>query len=117
MAIRGGSAGVRTDIKMTKAGVYKICREMFGDSKGVISLGHVMTGVFGLVAIVWVSKIWLWTHALPPLDGITGFIVAPYGANKIANAAQAFSQNPVASTAPPVVPTPPVPVVPAPPAQ
>ena len=102
---------------MTKVGIYKICREMFGDSKGVISLGHVMTGVFGLVAIVWVTRILLLTHALPPLDGITGFVVAPYGANKIATAAQGFSQNPVASTAPPVVPTPLAPVVPAPPAQ
>jgi hypothetical protein len=97
---------------MTKAGVYKICREMFGDSKGVISLGHVMTGVFGLAAIVWITRILLLTHALPPLDGITGFVVAPYGANKIANAAQAFSQNPVASTAPPSVPTPVVPAAP-----
>jgi hypothetical protein len=106
-----GLVGVRTGIKMTRVGVNKICREMFGDSKGVISLGHVMTGLFGLAALIWISKIWWWTHALPPLDGITGFVVAPYGANKIANAAQAFSQNPVASTAPPVVPTP---VVPAP---
>ena len=102
---------------MTKVGIYKICREMFGDSKGVISLGHVMTGVFGLAALVWISRILLLTHALPPLDGITGFVVAPYGANKIATAAQGFSQNPVASTAPPVVPTPAAPVVPAPPAQ
>jgi len=102
---------------MNYAGVKKVSREMFGDSKGVISLGHVMTGVFGLAALVWISRILLLTHALPPLDGITGFVVAPYGANKIATAAQGFSQNPVTSTALPVMPAPIAPAVPAPPAQ
>ena len=93
-------------MKAAAAAVSKISREAFGDSKGVISLGHVLTGVFGLAAIIWITHIVMATHALPALDGITGFVVAPYGANKIATAAQAFSQNPVASTAPPVVPTP-----------
>jgi len=36
-------------------GTKKICREMFGDSKGVISLGHVLTALFGVSAIVWIS--------------------------------------------------------------
>lgn len=92
---------------MTKAGFYKICREIFGDAKGVISWGHVASSVALFAAIVWISRVLYLTHALPALDGVTGFVVAPYSANKIASAAQAFSQNPVATSAPPVVPTPP----------
>jgi hypothetical protein len=90
---------------MNAAGVKKISREMFGDSKGVISLGHVMTAVFGIAAIVWVSRILILTHGLPALDGITAFVIGPYSANKIATAAQSFSQNPVTPTAPAAVPT------------
>ena len=89
---------------MNYAGVKKVSREMFVDSKGVISLGHVLTALFGVAAIVWISHILLRTHALPPLDGITTFVLAPYGTNKIMSAAQAFSPNPVSTTAPPALP-------------
>ena len=90
---------------MSLVGIKKISREMFGDSKGVISLGHVLTAVFGIAAVAWIKHILITTHALPALDGITGFVLAPYGMNKITSAAQAFSQNPVATSAPPVTPS------------
>lgn len=77
---------------------------MFGDSKGVISLGHVLTAVFGVAAVVWISHILILTHSLPALDGITTFVLAPYGTNKLTNTVQAFSQNPVSTSAPPVLP-------------
>ena len=91
-------------------GFKKISREMFGDSKGIISLGHVLTAVFGVAAVVWISHILIVTHALPSLDGITTFVLAPYGTNKLTNTVQAFSQNPVTTSAPPVVPN--IPAVP-----
>jgi hypothetical protein len=94
---------------MSVAGIKKISREAFGDSKGVISLGHVMSAVFGVAAIIWVSRILILTHGLPALDGITAFVIGPYSANKIATVAQSFSQNPVTPTAPAAVPTAPAP--------
>ena len=82
---------------MNLSGFKKICREIFGDSRGVISWGHVASTVALFAAIGWVSYILFKDpgHHLPALDGITGFVVAPYSANKLASAAQSFSQNPI----------------------
>lgn len=96
-------------------GTKKICREMFGDSKGVISLGHSLTGLFGLAAVTWIFHVLIAAHgavsalSAVPWEGITTFVLAPYGTNKIMTTAQAFSQNPVTGTAQPVIPSPPTP--------
>ena len=96
---------------MSIVGVKKICREMFGDSKGVISLGHVLTGIFGLSALSWIFHVLIAAHGSVsvlismPWTGISGFVLGPYGTNKLAAMAQSFSQNPVATSAPPAVPS------------
>jgi hypothetical protein len=95
--------------------VTKVVRETLSEpgTNGTLSWGRVASSVFGLATLVWVSRILYMTHGLPAMDGITTFVLGPYGANKIATAAQAYSQNPVSvvQTAqyiqPPQVPVPP----------
>jgi hypothetical protein len=80
---------------MNLEGIKKVLREIMSEpgANGTLSWGRVASTVSLLAAIVWVSHILIHTHALPALDGITGFIVAPYGSNKLATAAQAFSNK------------------------
>jgi hypothetical protein len=70
-------------------------RELFSEpgANGTLSWGRVASAVALLGALVWVSKIVFQTHTLPAFDGITAFVLAPYGANKVATAAQAFAQK------------------------
>jgi hypothetical protein len=99
---------------MTVAGFKKIVREIFSEPgpNGTLSWGRIASSVALLAAIVWVSRILFLTHGLPALDGVTGFVLGPYGANKIGAAAQSFSQNPVTQSvviAPSVIPAPTLP--------
>ena len=80
----------------------KLIRELFSEPTGTLSWGRVASAVSLLAAIAWVTKVLLVSHVIPELSGITTFVLAPYGANKVATAVQAFSSNPTGST--PVVP-------------
>jgi len=80
---------------MSIVDVKKILREIHSDANGQLSWGRTAS-TFALVAgIAWISRLVFMTHTLPAMDGITAFVVGPYGANKVAGAAQSFSQNPV----------------------
>ena len=78
--------------------------ELFSEpgANGTMSWGRMASALALLGAIVWISRIVFLTHQLPAFDGITAFVLAPYGTNKVITAAQAFSGNPVnsASSAP-----------------
>ena len=80
---------------MNFSGVNKVVREIMSEPgpNGTLSWGRVASSVLLLAAIVWVSHILFRTHQLPALDGITGFVLAPYGSNKVATAVQSFSQH------------------------
>lgn len=72
----------------------KIFREIFNDpASNTLSWGRVASSVALLAGIAWVSRIVMHTHSLPALDGITGFILGPYAANKVTTAIQSFSGN------------------------
>jgi hypothetical protein len=82
--------------------VTKIIREVLSEPGvgGTLSWGRVAASCSLLAAIAWVSRLVFLTHSLPALDGITGFVVGPYAANKVSAAAQAFSNNPVTAVQP-----------------
>ena len=62
-------------------------------ANGTLSWGRVASSICLIAAIVWISHILIHTHALPALDGITGFVAAPYASNKVATAVQSFSNK------------------------
>lgn len=102
-------------MKITLDGVKRIIREIFSEPNGGgLSWGRVASGVALVAAIVWVTRILILTHGLPALDGITGFVIAPYTANKVGTAVQSFSQNPVSAPPAPTAPVVPPPMVPPP---
>lgn len=69
--------------------IAAIFREIHSEpSGGTLSWGRSASSVCLVAAIVWVSRVWFLTHAIPALDGVIGFVLAPYGANKIATSAQ-----------------------------
>lgn len=81
------------------AKIKVVLREIFSEPNGGgLSWGRCASTLALIIASVWVTRLVILTHSLPALDGITGFIVAPYGANKIGTAVQSFSQNPVSFT-------------------
>ncbi len=96
--------------------VTKVVRETLSEpgTNGTLSWGRVASSVFGIAALVWVSRILYLTHSLPSLDGVTTFVLGPYASNKIATAAQAYSQNPVSVVQTPQYIQPPPPMVPPP---
>lgn len=81
------------------AKIIKTIREIHCEpgTNGTLSWGRVASSFALVSAVVWVTRILFLTHSLPALDGITGFVLGPYGANKVATAAQGFSQNPVSA--------------------
>lgn len=96
--------------------VAKLLREIHSEpgTNGTLSWGRVASSFALVSAVVWVSRLLILTHGLPALDGITGFVLGPYGANKAATAAQSFSQNPVSVVQTPQYIQPPPPMVPPP---
>jgi len=63
---------------------------------GTLSWGRcAATGAFITMAIA-VLHTAFHTGAMPPLSGAAEFVTAPYLANRVATAVQAFSSNPVA---------------------
>lgn len=79
---------------MNYVGIKKALREIHTDpSGGVLSWGRVASSIALVACIFWATKVLLYTHAMPSLDGATGFIVAPYVANKTANAVQSFTKK------------------------
>jgi len=92
---------------MNLAKIKAVIREVYSEPNGGgLSWGRVAASFTVIAAIGWITRILLLTHALPAdMTGIAAFAVSPYGANKIATAAQSFSPNPVAG--PPAIPPPP----------
>lgn len=82
---------------MTVAGFRKVMREIHSEPgpTGTLSWGRIAASASLIAAVVWVTKLVFQTHSLPSLDGISGFVVAPYAANRVATAVQSFSSNPV----------------------
>jgi len=77
----------------------KILREILSEpGNGTLSFGRVASGLALLFCFGWATYVLVHTHVIPPLAGLTGFALAPFAANKAANAAQAFSSNPVDAT-------------------
>jgi hypothetical protein len=70
---------------MAFQGVSKTLKEIYSEPgpQGTLSWGRVAATITLLAAIAWVTRIVLMTHALPALDGITAFGLAPYAANRI----------------------------------
>lgn len=69
----------------------KIFREIFSEPSGMLSWGRVASAIALVAGLGWVTHIVISTHSLPALDGITAFVLGPYGANKVATAVQAFA--------------------------
>jgi hypothetical protein len=82
---------------MTFAGIRKVVREIHSEpgQNGTLSWGRIAASASLIAAITWVTHLVIHTGTLPALDGISGFVVAPYAANRIATAVQSFSSNPV----------------------
>ena len=82
--------------------IKKAIREILSEPgpNGTLSWGRCAATVSLLASIVWVTRLILLNHALPDLSGASAFAIAPYAANKVAMAAQSFS-NPTPPTAPP----------------
>lgn len=78
---------------MTIQGVKKVLREILSEPgpNGSLSWGRVASSVALVASIIWVSKEIILTGHLPPMEGVTGFMISPYMANKATNAVQAFS--------------------------
>jgi hypothetical protein len=76
----------------------KLVKEIFSEPTGTLSWGRIASSVALVAAVAWVTRLVLVTHALPDLSGITGFVIGPYGVNKVATAMQSFSNNPVGKT-------------------
>ncbi len=108
---------------ISTAGIKRVVREIMSEPNGgTLSWGRVASSVALVAAIVWITRVLILTHSIPALDGITGFVLGPYGANKVVTAAQAFSSSPVnVSVAMPPAPAPPAvvppPMIPPPAAQ
>jgi len=82
---------------MTLAGIKKIVREIHSEPgpNGTLSWGRcAATGAF-LVMAVSILHTAFHNGSMPPLSGAAEFITAPYLANRVATAVQAFSSNPV----------------------
>jgi hypothetical protein len=75
-------------------------REVMSEPGGQLSWGRVASSIALLAAIAWVSRIIYLSHGIPSLDGITTFVLAPYGTNKAITAVQAYSSNPVNPSTP-----------------
>jgi hypothetical protein len=75
----------------------KALREVMSEpgATGTLSWGRVASSVALVAAIAWVTHMVLITRAIPPLDGVITFTMAPYGNNKVVTAAQSFGNNPV----------------------
>jgi hypothetical protein len=74
--------------------IKKHAYEILSEPGGSLSWGRCASTVSLLASIAWVSHLIIHTGQLPALDGITGFVIGPYGANKLGTAVQSFSQNP-----------------------
>jgi hypothetical protein len=70
----------------------KVVRETLDEpGTGILSWGRVASSIALIASIVWVTKVLLLTGHLPPMDGITGYVIGPYTANKAATAVSSFS--------------------------
>ncbi len=101
---------------MSLVGLRKVVREIHSEpSNGTLSWGRcAATGAF-IVASTAILHVVFHTHTLPSMMDAGAFVIAPYTANKVATAVQAFSQNPVNVSA--VVPATAIPSVLAAPAK
>jgi hypothetical protein len=88
---------------MTFQGVKKVIREIHSEPNGgTLSWGRcAATGAFITMAIA-ILHMTFHTGSMPSLSGAAEFVTAPYLANRVATAVQAFSGNPVT---PPTDPT------------
>jgi len=67
--------------------IPKLVREVLSEpGGGTLSWGRIASTTTLFAALAWVTHLVLKTGALPALDGISGFIIAPYAANKAATA-------------------------------
>jgi len=87
---------------MSFAGIKHALYEILSEPGpgGTLSWGRCAASLSLLAGIFWVSKVVLRTHAIPDLGGVSLWATAPYTANKISTAAQAFSNAPVNATTP-----------------
>lgn len=72
----------------------KLLREIMNDpATGQLSWGRCASTFALLAATVWITRIVWHSHSLPGLDGITAFIIGPYGANKVGTALQGIASK------------------------
>lgn len=60
---------------------------------GNMSWGRVGSTIALLASVFWISYVLYTTGHIPPMDGITGYVIAPYTANKVTTAAQSFGNK------------------------
>ena len=63
-------------------------RSMFSEEDGKSSFSRVATALLLLLALGWVTHLVMRNHALPDFGGLTIFISALYGLNKVGNAVE-----------------------------
>jgi hypothetical protein len=77
----------------------KVFREVMSEPgpAGTLSWGRVASSFALIASLVWVSYLLIKAHPIieMPFKDLTTFILAPYGANRLATTIQAFSGNPV----------------------
>jgi hypothetical protein len=72
---------------MTIAPFFTFLKSVFSEPTGEGSCARVLSAVFAVAAIAWVTHVVIHTHAIPPLTDITVWISAPYAVNKVTTAA------------------------------
>lgn len=75
---------------MNFSAVTKVLREVHQEPGGSLSWGRVASSFLLISAIAWVTHLILKTGGLPPLDGLTTFVISPYASNKVSAAVQSF---------------------------
>lgn len=61
-------------------------RGMFLDDDGAPSFSRVASGISLVCSVIWVTSLVIATHQLPDLTGLSLYISAFYGANRVAAA-------------------------------
>jgi hypothetical protein len=61
----------------------KFVKSIFSEADGTGSTARILSALFALSAVYWITHLVHVNHAVPPLSDITTLIAAPYGVNKI----------------------------------
>ena len=70
-------------IKEYLDGLLKFIKSVFSEADGTGSAARILSALFAISAVYWITHLVHVNHAVPPLSDITTLVAAPYAANKI----------------------------------